>query len=144
MNKQTFLQYIKEAKWFHVKGNYGQSFLVKMKPVTYPEIDTFIETLWLSKTDWEAMCFSEYDSSSWDFVNNQFVTNAASTYHFGSTEGSVEDSIYKESGELDVEKMKQKILNYARKDFIKSDELDKVWEKLQNNELSNFEILDFK
>lgn len=144
MNKQSFLESIEKGKWFHVKGSYGQSFLVKMKTVTYKEIDTFVETLWLAQTDFESMTFSDYDTSNWNFENGEFITYGSSTYHFGSPDGSPEESIYTEEGELDVNKMKQTILGYAKKDFLSPAELDEAWEKLQNNDLSSYEELIVK
>lgn len=144
MNTQEFLESIKEGKWFLVKGKYDEHFIVKMKPVTLEDIDTFVESLWLSNDDWETMCFSEYDSSSWEMVNGQFVHNAAFNYHFGSTEGPLEDSIYDEGGRLNVSKMKDKIMGYAKKDFITESELNKIWEKIVAKDFSEFETLSYQ
>ncbi|MGG2091326.1 hypothetical protein AB1283_00990 [Bacillus sp. S13(2024)] len=142
-SKEKFLKQIKDGKWFLVKEKYV-FFLVKMKSVTYPDIDTFIETLWLSNTDCESMCFSDYDSTSWDYKDNTFIQTASSVYHFGSPEGLVEESIYNEHWVLDVEKMKKTVLSYAKKDFITSSELDEVWEKIEQKNLDEFEILLLK
>lgn len=144
MNSQEFLISIKEGKWFLIMGKYDEHFLVKMKPVTLKDIDTFVETLWLSNDDWEAMCFSEYDSSSWEMANGKFIHNAAFNYHFGSPDGPEEDSIYDKEGQLDVTKMKEKILGYAKKDFITEVELNEVWDKIVAKDLSEFEILDYQ
>ena len=144
MNKQDFLEKIKDGKWFLVGDTYD-NYLVKMKPVTIKDIDTFVETLWLSNTDHESMCFSEYDSKCWDIVDGAFKTNGSFSYHFGSTEGEWEESIYTEDfKDLDVEKMKRQILDYARKEFITPEELDKVWKEIESGDIESYEELIVK
>ncbi len=142
MKKQTFLESIEKGKWFHIQSKNKQSFLVKMKTVYYPDVvEPCIDTLWLTKSDWESMCFSEYKSNNWDIIDNQFVTYSSFVYHFGCDENSDGYNIYSESGELDVEKMKITILEHAKKDFISPEELEKMWELLQKNEIFEFEVL---
>lgn len=142
-DKGLFLEKIKEGKWFLVKNGYT-NFLVKMKPLTLKNIDTFIESLWLSNDDWESMCFAEYDSSSWSIKDDVFTEQSSFTYHFGYPEGTEEDSIYDEEFMLDEEKMKKVILSYAKKDFVSEEELNDVWNKLKFKNISEFEELKFK
>lgn len=143
MTKEEFLQSIQNGKWFHISNGY-QSFLVKMKPVTYPDIDTFIQSLWLSDDSWESMCFTSYDSESWDILDNQFNSYSADVYHFGTNDGPVEESVYTETGELNEEAMKKQILEHANKDYISPEELNEVWEKIRQKDFSDYETLNFK
>ena len=144
MNKQTFVESIKNGKWFRVRGKNNQYFLVKMKvKASLDNVAPVIETLWLSRKDWESMCFSSYDYAGWDIKENYFISYSSSVFLFGDPTPDT-DSIYDEKGELEVDKMKKLILAYNQGPFIVSEELDGIWNLLQKNELADFEELQFQ
>ncbi|WP_088362384.1 hypothetical protein [Bacillus cereus] len=142
MNRKEFTQEILKGKW-HLIEIKGTEFLVKFK--FHSEIETgYLETLWLSNRDHESMCFSDFKHENWDIINGSFIGTSAYTYHFGSSDSLNEESIYNESGHLNVEKMKRDILNYCSDNFVTPDELDKIWSLIEKSEFTEFTRLEVK
>ncbi|ATF13635.1 hypothetical protein A616_17105 [Brevibacillus brevis X23] len=138
MTKQEFLDTIADGKWFKVNGKYGSLYTVKMKANGQE-----IKALWLSKTDPQAMCFSDYGAKDWGIEDTgRMIIYGAGTYHFGSNETDI-DSIYDEDYNLDEALLFNVIINNADRGFITDEELKVVWAKLKDNNL-DFEEITFE
>jgi hypothetical protein len=143
MIQVEFLESIREGKWFKVLGDRKQVFAVKMKDITLLSGKSFIQTIWLSNDDSEAMCFSDYSPSDWVWSGDKFVHQSCGVYQFGETTPS-KDSIYEEeTGEIDEIKLKKAIFDYAEENFIDEAEFDQVWSKLKSRESLGFEVLAY-
>lgn len=143
MTKEQFLSSIQEGKWFTVKGRHGEVYAVKMKEVQIAG-RAVVYSLWLSYQDTEAMSFSEYVPTDWEWKDNAFVSYSSGVYHFGGSNVGQDDDIYdEETGELLEDKMKKIILAYAMKDFISEEELETVWSLLKEKKALTFDTLEY-
>lgn len=143
LNKEEFIKKVEnnnEGKWFQYKNIYKETSLVKMKKKIVNHV-VIIDSVWLSVKVPESMGFESYKFDEFDIINEQFVIYSADAYNFGSPDDYGENSIYNDKGELVEEKVKNEVLSYADKDFITTDELDRKWDDLKNNNLSEYEVL---
>lgn len=143
MDKKSFLDDIRDGKWFEVRGVYGGKYAVKMKTTETADSNDYIDTLWLSKNDPESMCFSGYNMNCWDIRDDVFITFGSDVYNFGLADASDGHSIYDENSGLVEKKMFETILKHANKDFIKEKELLEVWKKVCSDCI-DYELLPFK
>jgi len=139
--KEDFIKLVENGYWF--KDGNRRLFKVKSK-------QTHLLFLWLSVNDWESMSFEEVRLSDFRIhEDNTVEIFSAGVYHFGSTSGnpSDDDYIYDEDGKLLVEKMKTVILNSVDNlhyDLVSKEELDRVWEQLEKNNLDDYPEMNFR
>lgn len=135
-NKKEFLEYIKEGKWFKNKG-----FICKFK-----QHGDLLVSLWLSNISSKGMCFEQQAGKDWDFKDGIFYDYSAGVYAFGSVEKD-DTYIYGEDGTILESKMKDIILeSYENKKYnlITKEELNLMWNKIENKDVDSLPILKTK
>lgn len=143
LNKASFLEAIKEGKWYHVKES-GSSYLVKIKPYHSDEFGDYLKLLWLSKDDTESMNIQEVWDEDWSIQDGSLRITGADNYVFGLMEElEAPDSIYTPEGELVYDKLKSLVLYELKEDFLVEEEFVRMWKAIEEKDFSKLEVLSF-